>query len=407
MSKIYLENKLQNLQDLSDFLRVYQRDRSELFKPAPSNLDEKINLDSRINVMAFYLPQYHQFELNDGAWGRGFTDWENVTRTYPFFPGHHQPHQPIDMGYYDLKNCHVIERQIQLAKYSGIRGFCFHYYSFLGQKIMNEPIDMFLKRPVDRFNYMINWANENWSKKWNGGNKDLIIEQIHTPDSDMNFFLEILPYLRDERYLKINDKLPIMIYRPALMFPHLPETLSRWREMAKKEGVGELLLLRSNFHEFEFQQLCNDYTFGQDPFDGVVQFPPHGNFDINHITIPQNLLFNKNYEGRVFDYVRAANRFLNESAQDSRVFPGVIPSWDNSARMLEESIVYVNSSPKLYENWLEEAIKISVKANKNLVFINAWNEWAEGAHIEPSSWYGYAHIEATRYATSNSLNEIQ
>lgn len=405
--QIILEDKLQNLRELSEFLKVYQRGQSEYFKPKPIDLECGPIVDSNINVIAFYLPQFHQVCLNDNAWGRGFTDWTNVTKCYPFYPGHHQPHQPVDMGYYDLKNPNVLERQIQLAKYAGIRGFCFHYYSFSGRKVMDYPIKLFHGRANDGFNYMINWANENWSKKWDGGNKEVIIEQKHNLDSDRNLFYEILPHLLDVKYFKIHGKTPLMIYRPALLFPHLNYTLEMWRDIAKKEGVGDLLLLRSNFHETEFKQLCDEHKLNGEPFDGVVQFPPHGNFDRPPLMISKESLFNKNFAGRLFDYATAANHFLSKSISEPKTYPGVIPSWDNSARMVDDAIIYINSNPEIYKEWLSRAISISLNDNKNMVFVNAWNEWAEGAHLEPSSWYGYAHIESTRAAIKASQGNFK
>lgn len=401
--QIILENKTSSLSCLSDFLAAYQRDQSEFFQPAPLVLNDNVNVHQNINVIAFYLPQYHQIDINDVHWGRGFTDWTNVAKTYPFFPGHHQPHQPIDMGYYDLNNHNVLNRQVDLAKHAGIKGFCFHYYSFSGRRVMEHPIDTFHSRSDNGFKFMINWANENWSKNWDGGNRELIIEQKHELRSDTEFFYEILKYLQDPKYIKVNGKKPLMIYRPALMLPHLNDLIETWREIAHKEGVGELLLLRSNFHESEFQNLCKNYGVICEPFDGVVQFPPHGNFDRPPLNISEDLLFNKNFIGRIFDYITAANHFIANSLSNPYIYPGVIPSWDNSARMVDKAIIYINSNPKIYEEWLTHAIKISLNGGKNIVFVNAWNEWAEGAHLEPSSWYGYAHIESTRNAIINSI----
>jgi lipopolysaccharide biosynthesis protein len=267
---------------------------------------------------------------------------------------------------------------------------------------MNGPIEQFLNRPDDKFQYMINWANENLTKKWDGQKSEIILEQIHTEKDDEAFFNEILPHLKSKKYLRVKGRIPLLIYRPSLMIPHLEKTLMRWRTLAKTQGVGDLLLLRSNLDELEYQTLCDCAAINEDPFDGVVQFPPHGNFDRGHLRISRDILFNNQFSGKLFDYQHLANRFISECAINPTLYPGVIPSWDNSARMGHDAIIYINSNPKIFQEWLSVAIKSSVNNNQNIVFINAWNEWGEGAHLEPCSWYGYAHIESTRAAVLNA-----
>jgi lipopolysaccharide biosynthesis protein len=397
MSKLIIDKSTLEAKSLADFLSIYQRGKSEFYSPVPLNLDQAVNHSIAVNTVAFYLPQFHRLKINDLTWGRGFTEWTNCTRTYPSFPHHRQPHLPEDLGFYDLCNEEVLERQIELASYSGLKGFCFHYYSFNNQPIMDMPIKRFLSRKNDQFKFMICWANENWTKTWDGQSNQVIIPQQHDKSVDKNFIHQVLPYMRDSKYLKIKNKLVLMIYRPFLMIDHLDEIVNYWREVITKEKLGELLLLRSNFKNSEFINAIN-FKGINDPFDGIVQFPPHGNFDKKSMKVSNQSLFNKDFVGSLYDYREAANMYLDELQSNHLIYPGVIPSWDNSARRPNNPVVFINSNPNVYEEWLSKAIESSIKTNKNLVFINAWNEWAEGAHIEPCSWYGYAHLQSTRYA---------
>jgi len=404
MSKLIIDKSTLDAKSLADFISIYQRGRSEFYSPIPLNLQDPIHHHVDINTVAFYLPQFHRLEINDLTWGRGFTEWTNCTRTYPSFLHHRQPHLPEDVGFYDLHNEEVIERQVELAIYSGLKGFCFHYYSFNNQPIMDMPIKRFLSRENDQFKFMICWANENWTKTWNGESSQIIIQQDHDAFMDKNFIHQVLPYIRDSKYLRIKNKLVLMIYRPFLMIDHLEEIVDYWREVIAKEKLGEILLLRSNFKNSEYIKAINTRGI-KDPFDGIVQFPPHGIFEKQSIKISDQFLFNKKFTGKIYDYREAANMYLNELELNQSIYPAVIPSWDNSARRPDNPVIFINSNPNLYKEWLCKALESSIKTNKNLVFINAWNEWAEGAHLEPCSWYGYAHLESTRYAILNQ-NQI-
>lgn len=395
-----VDNTLAGINDHYSHLEAIYTKHSEHYVSPPSDISAPFINPKRICLSAFYLPQFHRLAINDRTWGPGFTEWTNVTRAHPFFPGHLQPHLPADLGFYDLSNSDTLERQVKLATHYGISSFTFHYYWFGGQKIMDGPINTFLSRKDLNMNFSICWANENWTKRWDGRDKEIILQQPHSYSEDKKFIYDIIPYLSDSRYLRLNGKLVLILYRPSLLGAHLEKTLDHWRKTVEDAGLGSLLIFGTNCgldFEDKKKHLRN--------LDGIVQFPPHGHW--RYVYKPNlNFFYNKNFSGSIGEYKHAIETLLKEHDFQFPLIPGVFPSWDNTARKRSASHIYINSNPNLYQFWLENAIKIAMKSNfaKNLVFINAWNEWAEGAHLEPCRWYGHAHLQATRNAIINSGN---
>lgn len=396
---VYVDRTLRQQGDIYSYLRSCLTGKSEFFCEMPSDIEQAQSIISEVQLIAFYLPQFHRIPANDAAWGRGFTEWVNVTRASPLFFGHRQPHLPIDSGFYDLNNEEVIERQICLAKYAGVSGFCFHYYSFSGTQLLDGPIKKFCNRRDKDFKFMLCWANESWTKRWDGGNNHVIVAQEHSFEADKKFIYEIIPYLEHPAYIRTKRGLPLILYVPSLLHPHLIETVGYWRDVVRQKGLGELYLLRSPYAKelFDRQLLENN---ADDPFDGLVQFPPIGCLS-SPINISQNLRFSKYFSGNVFDFRDAMRVSLAEVEEKKNVISTVFPSWDNSARKGEQGTIYVNSNPVEYQKWLTSAVKNAILMDKPMVFVNAWNEWAEAAHLEPCSWYGYAYLNATRNSILN------
>ena len=350
----------------------------------------------KTKLIAFYLPQFHTFPLNDEWYGRGFTEWTNVTKAIPQYTGHYQPQLPIDTGYYDLNDINVIKRQVELAKLYGIYAFCFHYYWFSGSRLMEMPIFKWLEHPEIDFPFCLNWANENWSKLWDGGNKEVRYKQELHDGDDERFFDDILPFLKDPRYIQVDGKPVLIIYRPHLFeqrrFIRFADIV---RKKAVEHGFAGLFMISVNSHNFE-----------EDPtkwgLDAMLEFPPH--CLLRHGLQPKELNFfvNPHFYGHVWDggeYVEK-RRFLYET--DYKLFKGVCPSWDNTPRKAySNGSVFDGITPAHYRQWLNDCIKFTRayhRENEQFIFINAWNEWAEGAHLEPDSRYGYAYLQATREA---------
>lgn len=340
-----------------------------------------------VRIIAFYLPQFHPIPENDIWWGKGFTEWTHVTRAKPQFVGHYQPHLPIDLGYYDLRLPEVQERQIELARRYGIYGFCYYRYWFAGRSLLDKPLTQMLLSPHLDFPFCLCWANENWTRRWDGLEQDALITQQHSPEDDLAFIKSIESALNDKRYIRINGKPLLMVYRPSLL-PDPKATAERWREYCLKSRLGEIYLVST-------QAFCthdpSDYGF-----DATVEFPPN-NFSVTPITSSVQLL-NSEYKGTVWDYRELVAKAKGVERPAYTLFRCVVPSWDNEARRPGRGSSFVHSSPAIYSDWLDMACSFTCNVyskSERLVFVNAWNEWAEGAHLEPDAKYGYAYLEAT------------
>ncbi|CAN5287816.1 glycoside hydrolase family 99-like domain-containing protein [soil metagenome] len=343
-------------------------------------------------TVAFYLPQFHPIPENDTWWGKGFTEWSNVAKATPQFLGHYQPRLPADLGYYDLRTPEVRRGQADLARRSGVDAFCFHYYWFAGKRLLERPLDDFVDDAEISLPFALCWANENWTRRWDGQEGQVLLGQKHSPEDDVAVFDDLARYLRSPRYLKVGDRPLIIIYRPDAL-PEARATVARWRERARAIGIGELFVACTDAFGF--------YDYRQHGFDSLVEFPPHA-LAQGEIT-DRVLTLNPSFSGRVYDYskvVAAKLADLSESRDTGRK-PGVMPAWDNEARKPGAGHVFHGVTPTLFHDWVRGALTAAERApepNERLVFINAWNEWAEGAYLEPDRWFGHAFAQALRAA---------
>jgi GT2 family glycosyltransferase/glycosyltransferase involved in cell wall biosynthesis len=353
---------------------------------------------STVKVIAFYLPQFHPIPENDKWWGKGFTEWTNVKPAEPQFEGHYQPHVPIDPGYYNLLNIKTFQRQIEIAKNYGIGGFCFHYYWFNKKRLLEKPIDLYLENPSLDLPFCISWANESWSRRWDGNEKNVLIRQNHSPEDDIDFISFASKYLKDKRYITIDGKPLIMIYRPDLL-PDSVATTKRWRNWCKQNGIGDIYL--AYVQSFE---KTDPTIYG---FDAAVEFPPNyfGAPYITHTVKP----LKPDFKCNVLDWKFMADESENYQNPGYKLFRGICPSWDNTPRRKNESYVFINSNPERFKKWIYNAAVDTYKRfesrDERLVFVNAWNEWAEGAHLEPDQKYGYAFLQGVYEVLSEMENK--
>jgi glycosyltransferase involved in cell wall biosynthesis len=348
--------------------------------------------EPRVKLIAFYLPQFHPIPENDEWWGKGFTEWTHVARAVPQFPGHYQPRLPGELGFYDLRVVDVLRRQVELAKKYGIFGFCFHYYWFNGKRLLDLPLKGFLETPDLDFPFCLCWANENWTRRWDGLDNEVLIAQTHSPQDDLAFIESIEPVLRDKRYVRVNGRPLLVVYRPSLL-PNPRDTAEKWRHYCTKNNLGGLYLVATQAFETDDPRPIG--------FDAAVEFPPHKLAEGAPVLNSQMEIINPNYQGVISDYSYMVESAKKSRREDFTLFRGVCPSWDNDARKPGRGITYQNSTPALYEEWLTEACRYTAKERdpeKRLVFINAWNEWSEGAYLEPDRRYGYAYLQATANA---------
>ena len=352
--------------------------------PSNSRIDNKL-----VNVICFYLPQFHSIPENDKWWGKGFTEWTNTESAKPLFEGHYQPHTPHpDIGYYNLLDRETQSKQIELAKQYGIGGFCYYFYWFSGKRLLEQPLDNVLEDPSLDFPFCICWANENWSRRWDGMDHELLMVQEYSDDDDIEFIKECGKYLRDKRYIRIDGKPLLLIYRPNL-FPDMVATVKRWREWCRKSGIGEIYLAYPQSFSDE-----NPSNFG---FDAAIEFPPSGWYARQQFA--QNIKpRDEDFEASVYDWRFMLKKSENYELPEYKLFRGLTPSWDNTARRKSRATVFHNAAPELFERWLINAFEDTVERFDNqderVVFVNAWNEWAEGAHLEPDEKYGYAWLQS-------------
>ncbi|RRQ45845.1 glycoside hydrolase family 99-like domain-containing protein [Chryseobacterium sp. SC28] len=354
---------------------------------------------NKIRPIAIHLPQFHPFPENDEWWGKGFTEWTNVTKAKPLFEGHYQPHLPADLGFYDLRLEEARLAQEALAKEYGIYGFCYYHYWFNGKRLMHEPIDRKLKNPKEDLPFMLCWANENWSRAWDGSEKEILIAQNYSAEDDAEHIRFLLSNVfNDKRYIRIDNKIFFAIYRPA-HFPELKKTLQLWRNIAKEEYNEELFLVYMKNANFNDNANIN-------LFDSAIDFQP----DFQHQPNPkvpsikervERKFFKKRsffFDNKVISYKEYYDKAFKNQIFDSKTFPGITPMWDNSARRQIKALVMNDSTPELYGDWLQKVIAAykKVKSENKYIFINAWNEWAEGNHIEPCRKWGRRYLEVTK-----------
>lgn len=358
---------------------------------------------SKIRPIAIHLPQFHPFPENDEWWGKGFTEWTNVTKAKPLFEGHYQPHLPADLGFYDLRLEEARLAQEALAKEYGIYGFCYYHYWFNGKRLLHEPVDRKLNNPKEDLPFMLCWANENWTRAWDGAEKEVLIEQNYSLEDDelhIRFLFENV--FNDPRYIRIENKIFFAVYRPV-KFPDLEKTIKLWREIATEYGEELFLAYMKN------PSFNNNPNTGL--FDVAIDFQPNFQYKPNKRIPTYKERFERKFLGkRAFtfdndvinynDYLEIAKKHQNFN---NKTFPGITPMWDNTSRRKYKALVVNGSTPELYGNWLEYILKKykEVNSEDKFVFINAWNEWAEGNHLEPCQKWGRQYLEVTKEKFDN------
>lgn len=343
-----------------------------------------------VKYLAFYLPQFHSFPENDVWWGKNFTEWTNVTKAVPQFAGHYQPRLAGDLGYYNLKEKNSIKEQMKLAKEYGIYGFCIYYYWFDGKKLMETPLDIIMNNKELDLPFCICWANENWSRRWDGKDADILIAQNYNEKFADKFIKDAIVYMKDERYIKMGEK-PLLVIYNANEIPNLKESIKYWREYCQRDGLGEIHIAAVDF-------ALNDVSKNAG-FDSFVEFPPHSVYHYDKTRLNDRLnIVDSAYVGDVYDYTEIVEHKDYVKGAEPNKIPGVFLAWDNTARKKNASTVFHNYSPEVFGRWLNDitGYVARTKTNDKFVFINAWNEWAEGTYLEPDRKYGYAALDQVR-----------
>ncbi|HKW79432.1 MAG TPA: glycoside hydrolase family 99-like domain-containing protein, partial [Casimicrobiaceae bacterium] len=349
--------------------------------PAAASAD-----DARARVIAFYLPQFHAIPENDAWWGEGFTEWTNVRRAVPNYAGHWQPHEPGELGYYDLTDPAVRDAQARLARGHGIDAFCYYYYWFGGKRLLDRPLLDMTASDTPDFPFCVCWANENWTRRWDGRDQEILIAQSYSRDDAVAFIRSLFPLFGDRRYLRVGGR-PLLLVYNAGDIPDAGRVVATWRETARREGVGEMYLAAVQRHALD-----DPTPLG---FDAAVEFPPLGHAAENHGGRVD--ISNPRYQGMVFGYASLAAHYLMLPRPEHRQFRGVTPMWDNTARRQDDAMIVAGSNPELFGVWFAHALaqtRLRHRGDERLLFVNAWNEWAEGNHLEPDRRHGRRYLEA-------------
>ncbi|MGE3744684.1 MAG: glycoside hydrolase family 99-like domain-containing protein [Sphingomonadaceae bacterium] len=350
-----------------------------------------------VKTIAFYLPQFHPIPENDQWWGKGFTEWSNVTRGRPLFRHHHQPRTPADLGFYDLRLPETQRAQADLAKAYDLHGFCYYYYWFDERKLLNRPIEQMLASGEPDLPFCVCWANENWSRNWDGQNRHVLLQQHYTMESNLAFIREIIPMMKDRRYIRHYGKPVLIVYRISII-PDWIETAALWREECRRAGIGEIHLcaVRFGLERLEGQPF-------EHGLDAYVLFPPH---ETERQDIRSGVAdLNRQFGGEILSYDSVVDGDLHRFSEGYPwpVHRGAMLAWDNTARRQTAARIFHGATPARFRAWLSGIIEQETRFNEgdeSLLFINAWNEWAEGAVLEPDQRWGRSWLEALKSGTS-------
>lgn len=357
---------------------------------------------NNIRFVAFYLPQYHPIPENDLWWGEGFTEWTLVRSSLPRFPGHYQPHVPAELGYYDLRSAPVRQSQVDLASQYRVDAFCYYHYWFQGRRLLNRPVDAVLSSGEPKQPFCLCWANESWTRTWQSGDGTVLMPQTYSLADDERHGRWLVEVFADPRYMRYRGRPVFLVYR-ANSLPNARRTTDLWRHLATSAGLPEPYLCRVESSRRE--QRVPAAT----GFDAAVEFQPDWRrlgrwprsaaMSARRIAERFRLPTPPEPTCRRFDYEEVVARMLAKEEPSYQRFPCVVPSWDNSARRGAGAVVLEGATPAKYGRWLEGVVgrELTQGRTDSLIFVNAWNEWAEGCHLEPDQRWGHrflaAHLE--------------
>lgn len=370
-----------------------------------------------MKIIPVYLPQYHVIPENDAWWGKGFTEWVNVRNAKPLFDGHNQPRVPLNHNYYDLSNVETLKWQCKLAHDHGVYGFCMYHYWFNGKLLLEKPMEMLLAHPEIDINYCISWANHDWTDGWKATNKapkTLIAHDFNDEKDWVEHFNYMLPFFRDSRYMTLNEKPILVIYAPHLI-PQLNKLLELWNQMAQKAGLKGLTYIsqsaasvynrhwdRSHIdYEVEMQPQYINYLTNVNAETVYPLLMKYSRRIKKFFGIKRSLAFNIKKTPRLkrISYDESWKNILAHHPISDKMIPCAFVDWDNTPRYREKGYLYDGVTPKKFEHYLSQLIQKAKKEYKtDMIFVFAWNEWAEGGYLEPDELNQYGFLEAIKRA---------
>jgi len=360
----------------------------------------------RTKLLCIYLPQYHAIPENDFWWGKGFTEWTNVKRGKSWYPGHYQPRIPLNMNYYDLSDGRELEKHIHMARHAGIYGFCFYHYYFDGKTLLEAPIEYYRDKSSEQFPYCLIWANQSFSRTWYGvdGDFELLLKQKYGREPEWKKHFEyLLPFFKDSRYIKINNKPLYIIYLPQDIHAR-KEMIQYWNELARESGFDGIHLVAMNTSKEDMYDFYNSYMYFEPANE--IQRDTTWRTTISEVKerlskrmdIDRKSIINFFLANNIYTYKELCKRIERKNRNNfgQNIYPGMFAGWDNTARKDSSGLIVRKSNPKIFEEHVRNIINIAEYNGMEYVFLNAWNEWSEGAYVEPDERYGYGYLQALR-----------
>jgi len=384
---ITLNSELNN--NYSDYIKNILR-----IPARQSNLYKEIETHSlsdhrKVTMVAYYLTQFHPADTNDMWWGKGTTEWTNVSKAVPQYVGHMQPRLPGELGYYDLRIIDNIRRQAELARNYGIDCFAFYYYWFNGKRVLEKPLNEFIQNQDIDIKYCLCWANENWSKRFNGTDDGSILVLDHNEAEYKEFIKDVSQSFDDKRYYMINNKYVLIIYCPSKI-PNCENIVKYWRSYINTKLGREIYLIAS-------LERGNTIDWTKYGFDAMSQFQPASIGDSIPDVTSNYKIMRSDFKGHIYCYSDILNSLEKTHPQLKKTYAAVMPSWDNTPRRNQRGIIYDGNTPELFKKWLNSIIEWTEEnesLDEKIVFLNAWNEWGEGAYMEPDRDFGYGNLQS-------------
>lgn len=366
-------------------------------------------MKNNVKLLAFHLPQFHEIEENNRWWGKGFTEWTNVKRGRKMYFGHYQPKIPFEENYYDLSNPTVLVKQSKIAQKYGIYGFCFYHYYFTGKKLLEKPVEQY-RMQDERIPYCFAWANQSFTRTWYGkdGNHEMLLKQSYGGEKEWrDHFNYLLPFFQDDKYIRV-DNCPMFLIYLSQDFKKCNKMIRLWNKWAKEEGMGGIhFVAMDTSFQIRWFPFGINATVDFEPMRTMRDIPSYINAIRNKRRekflergLSSSWFINSMYVDNIcsYDLVRKLSMKRKYVDNMKNHYLGVFTGWDNTARKDESGFVIRNSTPEKFKTYLKKQICKSQNMGNEYLFINAWNEWSEGAYLEPDEKYGYSYLNSVKQA---------